>query len=164
MYCTVNGKGCCRFCRDDAASPGTLIVAGLARRSAHRSGPHHSSGKDSGQNGDRKLQTNSLARQSKLRGVALHRQQGRAGAARSNVPNARQRLQNKCNTYQPIWLQSVAHTMHLSAARSRQAQAAARDKAGWLEWNVKLDLLCIPCLRLRTLQGYGLPHCASSAR
>jgi len=97
MYCTVNGKGCCRFCRDDAASPGTLIVAGLARRSAHRSGPHHSSGKDSGQNGDRKLQTNSLARQSKLRGVALHRRQGRAGAARSNVPNARQRLQNKCN-------------------------------------------------------------------
>jgi len=52
--------------------------------------------------------------------------------------------------------------MRLSAARSRQA--AARDKAGWLGWHVKLDLLCIPFLWLRTLQGYGLPHCASSAR
>jgi len=88
------------------------------------------------------------------------------GAGRRSAKQRAQReaTSSKQMQYQPIWLQSVAHTMHLSAARSRQAQAAARDKAGWLEWNVKLDLLCIPCLRLRTLQGYGLPHCASSAR
>jgi hypothetical protein len=40
---------------------GLPSASSSARRSAHRSGPHHSSGKDSGQNGYRKLQTNRLA-------------------------------------------------------------------------------------------------------